>query len=395
MSTLPIYLDNNATTRCDPRVCDALLPFFTQDYGNPASTHHLFGQRAAEAVEQARGLVAALIGAKPREIVFTSGATESIHLALHGVMEAYRPQGNHLIVGATEHQAVLETAAQLEQKGYRVTVLPVDSYGAIDPTDLDRAIGPATVLVSLMAANNEVGTLLPLEQIGTLCQRRGVLFHTDAAQWVGKLPLDVRTLPVDLVSFSAHKMYGPKGVGALFLRRPEVRLVPQLVGGGQERGLRSGTTAVPLIVGFGKACELAQAELPNEIDRLRRLGDRLWQRLRDALDGLSLNGPPTHRLPGNMNIRLEGIHAPSLLARLRTLAISTGSACTSGNGASHVLRAMGLTHEQAQASLRIGLGRFTTEVEIDCAAELLVATIRQQREESPLYELYRHEMSRT
>jgi cysteine desulfurase len=395
MNTPWIYLDNHATTRCDPRVLDAMIPYFLEDYGNPASNHHMFGQRAAEAVELAREQVATLIGAHSREIVFTSGATESISLALNGVMHGYRTRGDHLIIAAAEHKAVLETAAQLEREGCRITVLPVDRYGFVNPTDLQRAIQPSTVLVSLIAANNEVGTLLPLTELGILCRQRGVLFHADAAQWIGRLPLSVDELPIDLMSFSAHKMYGPKGVGALYLRRPEVRLQPRQVGGGQERGLRAGTISVPLVVGFGKACAIAQRELPVESDRIRRQRDHLWHRLCLELDGIHLNGHPIHRLPGNMNITLEWVNVQALLLQLRTLALSTGSACTSGSGASHVLRAIGLTDEQAQSSLRIGLGRFTTDDEIKQAADRLITAVKQQREQSPLYALHQHELTRT
>jgi len=388
MSQNLIYLDNHSTTRCDPRVLDAMLPYFSEEYGNPSSLHPL-GRRAAQAIEAAREQVAGLLGAAPREIVFTSGATESISLALLGVLQHYRTRGDHLIVAATEHKAVLETAHQWQDEGGRVTVLPVDSYGCIDLDDLRRAIDDRTVLVSLMAANNEVGTLLPLAEVGRLCRERGVFFHSDATQWVGKLPLDVSSLPVDLLSFSGHKMYGPKGIGVLYLRRPEVRLTPRQVGGGQEHGLRAGTHAVPLIVGLGVACDLAKHEMNAEAQRLLALRERLWTTLHHHLEGLHLNGHPLHRLPGNLNVSFEWVNGAALLLALRNqVAVSSGAACIeSGTGASYVLRAMGIEASRAEASLRFGLGRYTTDEEIDQAGQAVVAAVRKLRQQSPLYQM--------
>ncbi|MFQ3593168.1 MAG: cysteine desulfurase family protein [Gemmataceae bacterium] len=391
MSNSPIYLDNHASTRCDPRVVQAMLPYFDQEYANPSSLHAM-GRRAAQAVDAAREQVADLLGADPCDIVFTSGATESISLALLGVLSRHRSRGDHLIVAATEHKAVLETAYQWQAEGGKVSILPVDRFGCVDLDDLDRAINDHTVLVSLMAANNEVGTLLPLDEVGRICRARGVLFHSDATQWVGKRSLDVGSIPVDLLSFSGHKMYGPKGIGVLYLRRPEVRLTPRQVGGGQERGLRAGTLAVPLIVGLGVACQLAQREMLAEAERLALLRDRLWQFLRDELDGVYLNGHPTQRLPGNLNVSFDWINGAALLLALREeVAVSTGAACTeAGGGASYVLQAMGLDKSRAEASLRFGLGRFTTAEEIDRAAIAVVQAVRQLRANSPLYWM-RHE----
>lgn len=396
MSRVPIYLDNHATTRTDPRVVEAMLPFFTDDYGNASSPHHTLGRRAVAAVEVAREQVAALIGARPREIVFTSGATESNNLALLGVMAAYRGKGDHLITAVTEHKAVLETAHRLERQGVRVTILPVDEHGQVSASQVEEAITDRTVLVSLMAANNEVGTLHPLGEIGAVCRRRGVLFHTDAAQFVGKLPIDVDALNVDLMSLSAHKMYGPKGVGALYVRRPGVRLEPQQTGGGQERGLRSGTLPVPLLVGLGVASELCRAEQATEPGRLRALRDRLEGLIRERVEGVRLNGHPTERLPGSVNLSFAWVNGQALLMNLREVAVSSGSACTSADGGpSYVLRALGVEEELAQASLRFGLGRFTTAEEIDRAAAEVARVVERLREASPAYELHRHEAGRT
>jgi cysteine desulfurase len=385
----PIYMDNNATTRCDPRVVEAMLPWFSEHYGNAASRHHAFGREAEEAVEAARAEVAALIGARPREIVFTSGATESDNLALRGVV---RSPGDHLITAATEHRAVLDTMRRLERDGSRVPVLPVDREGRISPEQVEAAITDRTILVSLMAANNEVGTLHPLAEIGEVCRRRGVLFHTDAAQAAGKVPLDVESMRLDLVSLSAHKMYGPKGVGALYVRRrnPTVRLEPMLEGGGHERGLRSGTLNVPGIVGFGVACRLCAAEMAGEAERLAGLRDRLYSGIVDAIDGVTLNGPRGDRLPGNLNLGFAWVRGEALLMGLRGVAVSTGSACTSANPeASHVLRAMGVEEELAHASLRFGLGRFTTAEEVDIVIDEVRRVVPMLREMSPDYALHR------
>lgn len=392
MTRSAIYLDNHATTRCDPRVFEAMLPFFTERYGNAASRTHRFGQEAGDAVQIAREQVAALLSAQPNEIVFTSGATESDNLALKGMAHAARPWGDHLITVATEHRAVLDPCKRLERDGYRVTVLPVDPYGRVTLEQVAAAITEKTVLVSVMAANNEVGTLQPIGAIGKLCKERRVYFHTDAAQAAGKLPLDVEEMGVDLLSLSAHKMFGPKGVGALYVRRrnPRVRPEPLLDGGGHENGLRSGTLPVPLVVGFGKACELCRAELAEEGQRVAALRDRLWQGLNKRLDGVFLNGHPVERLPGNLNVSFAHIHSDALLMAVRDLALSTGSACTSASvEPSYVLRALGVADELAQGSVRFGLGRFTTAEEIETTIEQVAAAVVRLRRISPAAELER------
>ena len=390
----PVYLDNNATTRCDPRVVEAMLPWFAESYGNASSPHHAFGKKAAEAVEIARGQVAALIGAKPREIVFTSGATESDNLALKGVLEA-RP-GSRLVTAATEHKAVLEAARWLEKQGHPLTVLPVDRCGRVSPGQVEAALDDGTALVSLMAASNEIGTLHPLREIGAACARRGVPLHTDAAQMAGKLPLDVDALDVGLMSLSAHKMHGPKGVGALYIRRPAVRLAAQMHGGGQERGFRSGTVPVPLAVGMGKACELCRDEMAEDAARMSSLRDALAQAILDRLEAVTSNGHPTERLPGSLSLTFAGVNGQGLLMALRGVATSSGSACTSADGqASHVLRAIGLTEEAAHATLRFGLGRFTTAEEIERAADEVVRTVRRLREDSPDWIMLRAGAART
>ncbi|HZT83538.1 MAG TPA: IscS subfamily cysteine desulfurase [Gemmataceae bacterium] len=390
MLSLPIYLDNHATTRCDPRVVEAMLPFFTERYGNAASLH-TFGQQAKDAAGAAREQVAALIGASPREVVFTSGATESNNLALKGAAALLRGKGDHLITVATEHKAVLDPCRRLERDGFRVTYLPVDRHGRVTPEQVAGAITDRTLLVSVMAANNEVGTVQPVGEIGRLCKERGVLFHTDAAQAAGKLPLDVEEMGVDLLSVSAHKLYGPKGVGALYVRTssPRVRLEPLFDGGGHERGLRSGTLPVPLVVGFGAACELARREMAAEADRLQRLRDRLYRRITEQLDEVTLNGHPTDRLPGNLNLSFAGVEGSALLMALsRTVAVSSGSACTSASvEPSYVLRALGVPDDLAHSSIRFGLGRFTTEEEVDFAAAEVVRVVRHLRSLSPAWEL--------
>jgi cysteine desulfurase len=386
----PIYLDNNATTRTDPRVVAAMLPYFTEKYGNAASRHHLFGQQAEEAAEQAREQVASLINASPKEIVFTSGATESDNLALKGVAGMYRRKGNHIITQATEHKAVLDPCKRLERDGFRVTGLPVDRFGRVTPEQVAEAISDQTILVSVMAANNEVGTLQPIRAIGRLCKQRGVLFHTDAVQAAGKVALDVEEMGIDLLSVSAHKMYGPKGVGALYVRRrePRVRLEPILDGGGHEGGLRSGTLAVPNVVGFGVACELCREEMVAEAERLRQLRERLRQSIMERLSDVMLNGHPTERLPGNLNLSFAYVRGEALLMALRGVAVSSGSACTYANlEPSHVLRALGLDEELALSSLRFGLGRFTTEEEVDYASNEVVEAVQRLRALSPLYEM--------
>ena len=388
----PIYMDNNATTRVDPRVIDAMLPWFGEHYGNAASLHHAFGRKAEEGVEVARAEVANLIGARPREIVFTSGATEGDNLALRGAALMARSRGDHLITAATEHHAVLDTVRRLEGDGFRVTILEVDRQGRVTPEQVEAAITDRTILVSLMAANNEVGTLHPLAAIGEVCHRLGVLFHTDAAQAAGKVPLDVEAMRLDLVSLSAHKMYGPKGVGALYVRRrnPTVRLEPMLEGGGHERGLRSGTLNVPGIVGFGLACRLCAEEMASEADRLAVLRDRLHYGIVEAIEGVTLNGPSEDRLPGNLNLSFAWVRGEALLMGLRGVALSTGSACTSASpAASYVLRAMGVEEELAHASLRFGLGRFTTEDEVSTVIDEVRRVVSMLRAMSPDYALHR------
>jgi cysteine desulfurase len=390
MPKLPIYLDNNSTTRCDPRVLEAMLPFFSEHYGNAASRHHAFGWQAKEAVDAAREQVATLIGASPREIVFTSGATESDNLAIKGVVGMNRNRGDHIVTVATEHKAVLDPCRRLEREGLHVTVLPVDRYGRVTAEQVAEALTEKTILVSVMAANNEVGTLQPVAAIGGLCKERGVLFHTDAVQAVGKVPLDVEETGADLLSLSAHKMYGPKGVGALYVRgtSPRVRLAPLFDGGGHERGMRSGTLPVPLVVGFGKACEIARAEMSAEAERLLRLRERLRQGIYDALEEVSLNGHPTERLPGNLNLSFAYVDGNALLMNLRDVAVSSGSACTSADPEpSYVLRAMGVEDELAHSSIRFGLGRFNTAEEIEHVITTITRVVTRLRAQSPLYEM--------
>jgi cysteine desulfurase len=380
---LPIYLDNHATTRVDPRVVETMLPFLGEDYGNAASVQHVFGWRAEAAVEIAREEVAAAIGAPdPRDIVFTSGATESDNLAIQGVT----PDGGHVVTVATEHPAVLDTCEALAKRGVAVSVLPVDSRGIVDPEQVARAITERTALVSIMAANNEIGVLQPLAEIGRVCRERGVPFHTDAAQAVGKIPLDVAAMGIDLLSISAHKLYGPKGVGALFARRRRsdgrrLQLAAQLHGGGHERGLRSGTLPVPLVVGLGKAVSLCMAEMDAEARRLLGLRSRMLERLSESLGGVALNGHREKRLAGNLNLSFEGIEADALISDLKEVAVSTGSACTSAKPeTSHVLRALGCDPERTRASIRIGLGRFTSDEEVEVATDALIARVTAQRE---------------
>jgi cysteine desulfurase len=390
MPELPIYLDNHATTRTDPRVLEAMLPYFTEHYGNAASRHHAFGWKAEEAVETAREQVAGLIGATAREIVFTSGATESDNLALKGVAAMYRSKGDHLVTVATEHKAVLDTCKRLERDGFRVTYLPVDRDGLVAPEQVAEAITDRTILVSVMAANNEIGVLQPIAAIGRICKERGVLFHSDAVQAVGKVPIDVEEMGLDLLSLSAHKMYGPKGVGALYVRRagPRVRLEPILDGGGHERGMRSGTLPVPLIVGLGKACELCRDEMAAEAERLTGLRERLRNGIMKQLDEVTLNGHPTQRLPGNLNLSFAYVEGEALMMGMRDVAVSSGSACTSASiEPSYVLRALGLSDDLARSSIRFGLGRFNTAEEIDYVVREVVRVVKHLREMSPLYEM--------
>lgn len=377
-----IYLDNNATTRTDPRVVEAMLPYFGEVYGNAASGSHAFGWAAEAAVKKARAQVAALIGADAREIVWTSGATESDNLALKGVFEQYAPNGGHLITCVTEHKAVLDSAKHLERSGHRVTYLPVDGEGRLSLEALADALTEDTMLVSIMLGSNEVGTLQPVAEIGAMCRAKGVLFHCDATQAVGKLPIDLQTLPIDLLSFTAHKMHGPKGVGALYVRRrdPRVRLALQMDGGGHEQGRRSGTLHVPGIVGFGRACEICQNELVAEQIYLTRLRDRLIDGLVSAVPGAVLNGHRTERLPHNANVAFEGIESDALLTALPNIALSTGSACSSESlSASYVLKALGFDDARAYSSVRFGLSRFTTEAEIDYVLSALPAAVARLR----------------
>ena len=387
---LPIYLDNHATTPVDPRVLEAMLPFFTQTFGNAASRNHSFGWVAEEAVEKARGQLARLIGAEDKEILFTSGSTESNNLALQGAADFYKEKGDHLITAPTEHKAVLDTCHFLESKGFRVTYLPVDKTGSIDLNQLEDAITDKTILVSLMAANNEIGTLHPLKEIGAITRRKGVLFHTDATQGVGHMDIDVEAMHIDLLSYTAHKIYGPKGAGALYVRRrkPRVRLTPLIYGGGHERGMRSGTLNVPGIVGFGAAAELMVTEGLQERERLIALRDRLHKGITGELDHVYLNGHPTFRHPGNLNLSFAFVEGESMLMGMNEIAVSSGSACTSASlEPSYVLRALGVGDDLAHSSIRFGVGRFNDQEEIDYTIKRVVETVARLREMSPLYEL--------
>lgn len=379
---LPVYLDNHATTPLDPRVLEAMLPFLTSKFGNAASNSHSFGWEAAAAVEAARRQIAAAIGAAPQEIVFTSGATESDNLAVLGVAEAQRSRGNHVITAVSEHKAILDSCKYLEKHGYRITWLPVKSDGLIDLDRLKDSFTPQTILVTIMAANNETGVLQPIDEIGRLCRERGVLFHSDAVQALGKVPLNVENANLDLASLTAHKLYGPKGCGALFVSTNVAqRLQPMIHGGGHEHGLRSGTLNVPGIVGFGKACELAQQEMPEESCRLAGLRNRLRDRLTSALDQVVINGSMEHRVPGNLNMSFLHVEGETLLTGLHDVALSSGSACSSGKTeASHVLKALGLSDEAAGCAIRFGIGRFNTETEIDYVAERVIELVKNLRE---------------
>lgn len=373
VSRCPIYMDHHATTPVDPRVLEAMLPYFTEHFGNAASIDHEYGAEAGQAVEFARQQIARLINAQLDEIIFTSGATESNNLAILGAAERYADRGNHIITCTTEHKAVLDPCHYLERKGWRVTYLPVDQHGLIDPDALRQAITPQTVLISIMAANNEIGTIAPINEIGRIAREHEVLVHTDATQAVGKIPVDVEAMRIDMLSMSAHKMYGPKGVGAIYVRkrRPRVRLAEQIHGGGHERGMRSGTLNVPGIVGLRKAVELCQREMTDEVERLRELRDRLWDGLRSGIEGVELNGHPTQRLPNNLSVAIPGIESRSLLVQLKhEVALSTGSACTTAKvEPSHVILALGYGEERAHCSLRFGLGRTNSEQETDYVIE--------------------------
>ncbi|MBK6460690.1 MAG: IscS subfamily cysteine desulfurase [Myxococcales bacterium] len=391
--TFPIFMDYHSTTPVDRRVLDAMLPYFTEKFGNAASRNHAFGWVAEEAVDQARERVAALIGAQSeKEIVLTSGATESNNLALKGVAEFYKDKGNHIITTVIEHKAVLDTCRHLEGEGFEVTYLPVQRDGRVSLEALERAITDKTILVSVMLANNEVGTVQPLAEIGKLTRSRGVLLHTDAVQGVGKVPFDVQAMNVDLASITAHKMYGPKGIGALYVRRqrPRVRVAAQMDGGGHERGMRSGTLNVPGIVGLGRAAEIMKEEGAAESARIGALRDRLQARLMKELDEVYLNGSAEHRLPGNLNLSFAFVEGEAMMMAIKDVAVSSGSACTSASlEPSYVLRALGVGDELAHSSIRFGLGRHTTEEEVDYVAELVIKKVRHLRDMSPLYEMHK------
>ncbi|MDR4494683.1 MAG: IscS subfamily cysteine desulfurase [Nitrospirales bacterium] len=387
---LPIYLDNHSTSPCDPRVVEAMLPYFTEKFGNAASRNHSFGWEAEEAVEQGRKQIAQLIHADPKELIFTSGATESDNLALKGIVEMYREKGDHIITSATEHRAVIDTAKSLEKKGISVTFLPVDKTGRVSPDDIKNAITDKTILISVMLANNEIGTINPVREIGKIAKEKGIIFHCDATQGVGKIPVNVQEMGIDLMSFSAHKIYGPKGIGALYVRRkaPRVRLEPMVHGGGHERGMRSGTLPVPLIVGFGKACELCEQEMPTESVRMAKMRDRLQNGIMGAMEEVYLNGHPTERLPNNLNISFAYVEGEALLMGVKEIALSSGSACTSATlEPSYVLRALGVGSDLAHSSIRFGLGRFNTDVEIEYTIDRMVKAVNHLREMSPLYEM--------
>ncbi len=387
----PIYLDNHSTTPMDPRVLESMLPYFTEKFGNAASRNHAFGWDAEEGVEAARKQIAKLIHADAKEIVFTSGATESNNLALKGVIEMYHEKGDHIITSSTEHRAVLDTAKALEAKrGVKVTYLPVDKFGMVNPEDVRNAITDKTILISVMFANNEIGTINPVKAIGKIAKEKGILLHCDATQGVGKVPIDVQDMGIDLMSFSAHKIYGPKGVGALYVRKknPRVRIAAQMDGGGHERGMRSGTLPVPLIVGFGKACELCEQEMAADAARLSVMRDRMHATITKALEDVYLNGHPTERLPHNLNISFAYVEGESLLMGCKEIALSSGSACTSATlEPSYVLRALGVGAELAHSSIRFGLGRFTLDEEVDYAGKRIIETVTKLREMSPLYEM--------
>jgi cysteine desulfurase len=385
----PIYMDNHATTQVDPRVVEAMLPYFTEVFGNAASRSHSFGWTAEKAVEQAREKVGALIGASGKEIVWTSGATESDNLAIKGAAEFHKDRGNHVITAQTEHKAVLDTCKRLEKEGFEVTYLPVAKDGRVSPESVRAAMTDKTILVSIMLANNEIGTVNPIDEIGAVVKERGALFHVDAVQGVGKIPFDVNAARADLVSLSGHKMYGPKGVGALYVRRkPRVRITAQIDGGGHERGMRSGTLNVPAIVGFGRAAELAHAEMPEESRRLLALRERLRHGIQSRVDHTFVNGSLEHRLPGNLNISFAYVEGEAMMMGLKEIAVSSGSACTSASlEPSYVLRAVGVEEELAHTSIRFGLGRFNTQEEVDYVIDLVVNKVKKLRELSPLYEM--------
>jgi cysteine desulfurase len=387
---LPIYMDNHATTPVDPRVIETMLPYFTEKFGNAASRNHSFGWAGEEAVETARAQVASLIGASPKEIIFTSGATESDNLMIKGVAEMYREKGNHIITQAIEHKAVLDTCKRLEKYGYEVTYLPVQKDGRVDPEDVRKAITPKTILITIMYANNEIGVINPMAEIGKIAKEHGIIFAVDGVQAVGKIPVDVQKDNIDLLSISGHKIYGPKGVGALYVRRrnPRVQLSAIIDGGGHERGMRSGTLNVTGIAGLGKACEIAQQDMSKEAERMRSLRDRLRKGLEAKLDEVFINGSMEHRLPNNLNMSFAYVEGESLLMGINDIAVSSGSACTSATlEPSYVLKALGVGEDLAHTSIRFGLGRFNTEEEVDYVVDKLTQVVTKLRELSPLYEM--------
>ena len=392
MFKLPVYMDNNSTTRTDPRVLEAMMPYFTEKFGNSASRNHAYGWETEEGVDLAREQVASIINASSKEIIFTSGATESNNLAIKGVAAMYKKKGNHIISASTEHKAVIDTCMRLERDCCTVTFLPVDKYGIVSPQQVADAITDKTIIVSIMAANNEIGTVHPMKEIGAVCKAKGVLFHTDATQAVGKIPMDVEDMGIDLLSMTAHKMYGPKGVGALYVRRkdPRVRLDAMLDGGGHERGMRSGTLNVTGIVGMGMAAEICRKELHSESERLLKLRNRLHEGINSKLEDAYLNGHPIHRLPGNLNISFAFVEGEGLMMGIKDVAVSSGSACTSASlEPSYVLKALGLGDELAHSSIRFGLGRFNTEEEVDFVINDVVRAVNHLRDMSPLYEMHR------
>ncbi|KAG6394293.1 hypothetical protein SASPL_144877 [Salvia splendens] len=391
ISGRPLYLDMQATSPVDPRVLDAMLPYLLSRYGNPHSRTHLYGWESEKAVESARAQVAALINASPKEIIFTSGATESNNISVKGVMHFYKEKKRHVITTQTEHKCVLDSCRHLQQEGFEITYLPVKSDGLVDLEKLRAEIRPDTGLVSVMMVNNEIGVIQPMEEIGKLCKEFNVPLHTDAAQALGKIPIDVDKMNISLMSLSGHKIYGPKGIGALYMRRrPRIRVEPQMNGGGQERGIRSGTVPTPLVVGFGAACELAMKEMEYDDKRIRALQERMLNAIRGKLEGVVVNGSEESRYPGNLNLSFAFVEGESLLMGLKEVAVSSGSACTSASlEPSYVLRALGVDEDMAHTSIRYGIGRFTTEEEIDRAVELTVRQVEKLRELSPLYEMYK------
>ena len=379
MINFPIYLDNHSTTKVDPRVLETMLPYFTDFYGNASSKSHEFGWKAEAAVEFARKQCSRLVNCEPRDIIFTSGATESVNLALKGAAEAYASKGNHIITSIIEHEAVLDTCKNLEGRGFNVTYLPVDEFGLVSPTELEKAITPETILVSIMWVNNEIGTIQPIGELSEICREKKVLFHTDATQAVGKLPIDLAKMHIDLMSFSSHKIYGPKGAGALYKKGkiPRVRITPQLDGGAQEKGLRAGTLNVPGIVGFGKACEIAMTDMAADQARIKELRDRLYAGLTAGVENIKLNGHPEKRINGNLNISIKNIDADSLMISIKDIAVSTGSACSSESvEPSHVLTAIGIDNKLKRSTIRFGIGKFNTAEEIDYAIAKITEKVK-------------------